>query len=136
MKGEGSILQSVREYVVGTSDNEEFDKELISHINSALGKLNQAGIGKFLVLEDEEQTWDDLIDPEQEEGNKFFKLVPQFINLDTQLLFDPPPPSNVEYHSNSSKELLWRLKIAYETGGEDKDGKEDYYRGHTPTPWG
>lgn len=109
-----SILKGVREFVVGTSDNTEFDKELIPHINSAISKLNQNGVGNFLFVKDDKATWGDLKDETQVGGNKFFQMVPLFITLSTQLLFDPPPPSNVEYHSNNAKELLWRLKVAYE----------------------
>lgn len=109
-----SILKGVREFIVGTPDNTEFDKELIPHINSAISKLNQNGVGKFLFVKDDKETWGDLKDITQVEGNKFFQMVPLFITLSTQLLFDPPPPSNVEYHSNNAKELLWRLKVAYE----------------------
>lgn len=109
-----SILKGVRESVVGTSDNTEFDKELIPHINSAISRLNQNGVGNFIFVKDESQKWGDLKDHSQVEGNNFFQMVPLFVILSTQLLFDPPPPSNVEYHSRNAEEILWRLKIAYE----------------------
>lgn len=114
MSLEGSILKMVREFIVGTEDNKEFDNELIPHINSSLSKLNQNGVGRFIVVSGEDSMWDDFKNPEQVKGNEYFQLVPMYVVLNTQLLFDPPPPSNVEYHSNNSKELLWRLKIAYE----------------------
>lgn len=111
---EGSILEGVRESVVGSSDNTEFDKDLIPHINSAISKLNQNGVGNFVFVNDESKTWGDLRDEKQVKGNDYFQMVPLFIALSTQLLFDPPPPSNVAYHSENARELLWRLKIAYE----------------------
>lgn len=114
MSEKDSILVGVRENIVGTPDNEEFDRELITHINSALTKLNQNGVGKFIFVDGVEQTWTEFKDSEQIEGNKFFQMIPLYVTLSTKLLFDPPPPSNVEYHSNSVTELLWRLKIAYE----------------------
>lgn len=114
MSEDESILKSVRSTVVGTPDNADFDRELLNHINSSIAKLNQNGIGNFIIVKGEDETWGDLKDPLQLEGNKYFKMVPLYISLSTQLLFDPPPPSNVQYHSDSSKELLWRLKIAYE----------------------
>lgn len=113
MSGEDSILKTVRDFVVGEG-NEEFDKELLPHINSALSKLNQNGIGNFVFVKDDKSTWDDFKDETQKEGNKYFQMTYLYVILSTQLLFDPPPPSNVEYHSNSAKEILWRLKIAYE----------------------
>lgn len=114
MSGEESILVGVRTSVVGIEDNKEFDKELIPHINSAISELNQNGVGNFLIVTNETQKWSDLKDESQVEGNNYFQMVPLFITLSTKLLFDPPPPSNVEYHSNSANKLLWRLKIAYE----------------------
>lgn len=115
MNLKNSILKDVREYVGLLNTSIDFDAELIPHINGAIGKLNQNGVGKFLIVEDEVAVWEDLQDPEQTEGNKYFGLVPLFITLSTKLLFDPPPPSNVQYHATNSQELLWRLKIAYET---------------------
>lgn len=112
-----SILKDIRQAVGLTMDNKEFDNDLIPHINSSISELNQNGVGRFLVVNSEDQTWSDLIDPEQTEGNNFFPMVPLYIGLNTKLLFDPPPPSNVEYHSSSANKLLWRLKIAYEQQG-------------------
>lgn len=112
---EESILESVRSQVVGTKDNKEFDDELIPFINSSIGELNQNGIGKLLIVNSSTQTWEDLESSEQK-GNDFFKMVPLFIALNTKILFDPPPPSNVEHYASKVKELLWRLKIAYELG--------------------
>lgn len=109
-----SILEDIREGVGLSFDDTSFDTELTMYINTAIGKLNQNGIGRFLVVQNDEQTWEDLQDPLQTEGNKYFQMVPQFIKLDTKLLFDPPPPSNVQYHSSSIDQLLWRLKFAYE----------------------
>lgn len=109
-----SILKDIRETMGLTSTVTDFDTELLQHINSAVGKLNQNGVGNFLVIEGEETTWGDLKDETQVEGNKYFQLIPLFITLSTKLLFDPPPPSNVQYHESNAKELLWRLKFAYE----------------------
>jgi hypothetical protein len=96
------------------------------HINSAISKLNQNGVGKFLIVEDEMQTWIDLQNPLQTAGNQYFQMIPSFIQLSTKLLFDPPPPSSVQYYASNADQILWRLKIAYEepyvaptnTGGE------------------
>src|SRR5699024_1163327 len=111
---EDSILETVRDFIVGKG-NKEFDNELIPHVNSNIAKLTQAGVGnKNVIVLNEDVKWIDLKDEKQTKGNEYFYMVPLFVILSTQILFDPPPPSNVEYHSNSAKELLWRLKIAYE----------------------
>jgi hypothetical protein len=109
-----SILRDIRQTVGLSSDSIDFDTDLLQHINSSIGKLNQNGIGKLLIVQNDSTTWSELQDPTQTEGNKFFQLVPLFITLSTKILFDPPPPSNVQYHVSNAQELLWRLKIAYE----------------------
>lgn len=114
MSWDDSILVRVRTSVVGVEDNTEFDAELIPHINNAISKLNQNGVGNFLMVENDKQTWGDLKDETQIKGNDYFPMIPMFVILSTKMLFDPPPPSSVEYHSNSINETLWRLKIAYE----------------------
>lgn len=109
-----SILQDIREAVGLESTVTDFDTDLLMHINSSIGKLNQNGIGNFIVVTDDTSTWNDLMDPNQIDGNYYFKMVPLFIMLSTKLLFDPPPPSSVQYHASNAEQLLWRLKIAYE----------------------
>jgi hypothetical protein len=118
-----SILQDIRVAVGLSADTADFDTELLMHINGAIGKLNQNGVGNFLVVQNEEQKWVDLQNPLQVEGNKYFASVPLFVAISTKLLFDPPPPSSVQYHAENAEQILWRLKIAYEepyivTGGE------------------
>lgn len=109
-----SILKDIREAVGLDSSITDFDTDLLMHINSAIGKLNQNGIGTFLIVEDETQIWKDLQDPLQTKGNQYFKMIPLFISLSTKFLFDPPPPSTVEHYSKNIDENLWRLKVAYE----------------------
>jgi hypothetical protein len=101
--------------VVGLdATNSDFDTDLLMHINSAIGKLNQNGVGNFLVVEDGQQKWIDLQNATQVEGNKYFQMIPSFIAISTKLLFDPPPPSSVQYHAQNADQILWRLKVAYE----------------------
>lgn len=109
-----SILQTVRVAVGLSNDTIDFDTELLMHINGAIGKLNQNGVGNFLVVENEDQKWIDLQDATQVEGNKYFQMIPLFITLSTKLLFDPPPPSAVQTYQNNIDQALWRLKVAYE----------------------
>lgn len=110
-----SILQDIRAAVGLDASTGDFDTDLLMYINSALGILSQNGVGNFLVVENEEQTWGNLQDPLQVEGNKSFRLIPLFVTLSTKILFDPPPPSSAQYHAAHIDQLLWRLKFAYET---------------------
>jgi hypothetical protein len=109
-----SILQEIRVSVGLDADTVDFDTELLMHINSAIGKLNQNGIGNFIVVNDEVPTWNDLQNPDQVEGNKYFQMVPLFMAMSTKLVFDPPPPSAVPVYQNNIDQMLWRLKVAYE----------------------
>lgn len=119
MNLENSILKDVREAVGLDKDAKDFDPDLIMYINGFIGELNQNGIGKFIEVKDETQTWEELQDETQVEGNKYFKMVMLFITVSTKILFDPPPPSSVEYHSETARKFLWRLKIAYEVMEDD-----------------
>lgn len=109
-----SILEDIRVAVGLAVDTPDFDTELIMHINAAIGKLHQNDVCAFLVVKDNKQTWKELQDPLKVEGNKYFSMVPLFITLSTKLIFDPPPPSTVEYYSKNIDDLLWRLKVFYE----------------------
>lgn len=77
-------------------------------------KLNQNGVGKNIVVVQDE-TWDDFKDPTQTVGNEAFSMVPSFVMLDVKMLFDPPPPSSLEYQSSCRDEILWRLRNQYES---------------------
>ena len=98
-----------------TSDTTDFDTDLLIYINAAFSKLNQNGVGLNTAVEDDTFKWSDFIDPTQTKGNELFNMVPLFVTLSTKILFDPPPPSSVEYHASHIDQLLWRLKIAYES---------------------
>lgn len=117
------ILGDIREAIGLSPEPSAFDKELLMHINSAVGKLYQNGVGNSIVVNDS-TTWGDFQDPNQTNGNSYFHMVPLYVALSTKILFDPPPPSNVQYHSNNVDEILWRLKIAY----EDTTGDDGYER--------
>lgn len=108
-----SILADIREAIGLSSEPSPFDKDLLMHINASIGKLMQNGIG-LPVIVTETTTWAEFQNPTQTYGNQFFQMVPLFVTLSTKLLFDPPPPSSVEYHKESIEQLLWRLKFAYE----------------------
>lgn len=107
------ILEHIRESVGLTKDNTEFDTELLNHINMSVVKINQNGVKLNKEMVDSETTWGELLDP-LPEGYEYIGVLPTFIALNVKLLFDPPPPSSVDFHVRTMDETLWRLKIAYE----------------------
>ena len=110
-----NIIQSTREMIGLTGNTTDFNAEIIMHINSALGILNQNGIGIKGFVVNDGSTWGDFKDPTQVVGNEMFnQLVPMFVFLKTKILFDPPPPSTVPFYDTEIKESLWRLREKYE----------------------
>lgn len=107
------ILEHIRESVGLTKDNTEFDTELLNYINLSVVKINQNGVKLNIDKIDSDTTWDELLDPSAE-GYESTGALPTFIALNVKLLFDPPPPSSVDFHVRTMDETLWRLKLAYE----------------------
>lgn len=114
MNEASSILKDIRRSVGLAEDSVDFDTDLVMLINASLGILHQNGVGLPLMVVDELDTWGDFKNPNQVEGNVFFQLVPLFVQLNTKILFDPPPPSAVQHFSTTIDQLLYRLKAAYE----------------------
>ena len=110
-----SILKTIRIAVGLNEDTTDFDTDLLIHINGAIGKLNQNGVNSIIYVNDETTTWSELDDPINVEGNKISQMFPIYVTLSTKMLFDPPPPSTIEYYARNIDEILWRIKIAYET---------------------
>ena len=108
-----SILKHIRKSVGLTEDNTEFDTELTNHINMSIVKLNQNGLKNNIIVSDDTTTWGKLIGSDHI-GYEARGLIPTFISLNVKLLFDPPPPSSVDFHTRSLDELLWRLNLEYE----------------------
>lgn len=107
------ILEHIRESVGLTKDNTEFDTELLNYINLSVVKINQNGVKLNIDKIDSKTTWDELLDPSAE-GYESTGALPTFMALNVKLLFDPPPPSSVDFHVRTMDETLWRLKLAYE----------------------
>ncbi|MEG0239499.1 MAG: hypothetical protein RR643_05045 [Anaerorhabdus sp.] len=108
-----SILESIRGACGLDTSDESFDMELIMHINSALATLNQNGVGLSISVSDTTQLWESFKDPTQTNGNELFEMVKHYVFVKTKLLFDPPPPSNVQYISEAANEDLWRLRETF-----------------------
>lgn len=107
------ILGEVKEAIGLSSDPSLFDTDILMHINNATAILNQNGVGNAIVVT-ESTTWSDFQNSNQTAGNLYFHMIPLFITLSVKIIFDPPPPSNVQYHQSSIDQMLWRLKVAYE----------------------
>lgn len=117
-----SILTSIKKMLGITEDCEDFDTDVIMHINSVLTILTQMGVGPTngFSITDKTDRWDEFI------SNKmFFEPVKTYVYLKVRLIFDPPLSSAVmEAMKNMISELEWRLNAAAETKslqGEEVD---------------
>lgn len=105
-----SILISIKKLLGLSEEYAPFDADLIIHINTFLGVLNQLGVGvtNFKITGDSE-TWDDFLagsDPGLLDECK------TYVYIRTRLVFDPPSSSIVtEALKENMRELEWRLTI-------------------------
>lgn len=102
-----SILTSIKKLLGITEDYEEFDQDIIMHINSVLSILKQLGVGSTngFYIEDDSSTWADLLG-----SNTNLELIKSYVYMKVRLMFDPPTSSSVmEAINNNISELEWRI---------------------------
>lgn len=116
-----SILQTMKEMLTGYPEDENFNTELIVHINSMIMTLNRIGVGKngFLIT-GESETWSDFLGENENE----FEGVKTYMYNKIRLIFDPPTNSFiVESLERSINEFEWNLYINAELKrGEANNG--------------
>lgn len=107
-----SILTSIKKLLGITEECEDFDQDLIMHINSVFMILRQLGFHYANTeVEGKETKWSDL-------GltTRNYPAIKSYIYLKVRLLFDPPSSSAViESINRQISEFEWRLNVAYET---------------------
>jgi hypothetical protein len=106
-----SILTSVKKLLGIDESYTAFDPDILMHINTAFGTLNQLGIGPTdgFEIEDDTPTWDDFQTDVRMNG------VKTYVVLRVRLLFDPPTTSYaIEAMKNQVQELEWRLNVVRE----------------------
>lgn len=108
-----SILNSVKKSLGVVPENEDFDTELILHINSVFSTLNQLGIGpdEGFAIEDDSATWGQFLGSTLQLNN-----AKSYMTLNVKLLFDQTQTSYVITSMKElSKELEWRMNVVRET---------------------
>ena len=109
-----SILTSIKKLLGITEECEDFDIDIIMHINTVFSILCQLGVGPSsgFSIEDSSATWDDFIEDETK-----LEMVKTYVFLKTRLMFDPPTIGSVMDSTNRLiSELEWRLNIAVDPG--------------------
>lgn len=104
------ILTTIKQMLGYEESYTPFDTELAVHINGALMRLCQLGVGPsegFTIGIDYKEKWSDLIG-----SSKDLEGVKNYIYLRTKLVFDPPTSSSViEAMKEQLKEYEWCVNV-------------------------
>lgn len=102
-----SILTSIKKLLGLTEDYEAFDTDIIIHINTYLGVLNQLGVGKEgFTIEGYDDTWDDFL----EDHTAVLNEAKTYVYLRVRQVFDPPTSSVLgQAFDKQIDELGWRM---------------------------
>lgn len=108
-----SILTSIKKLLGITEEYEQFDTDIIIHINSVFMTLTQLGVGpsEGFNIKDKTTTWDEFV-----AENQNLESVKSYVYMKVKLLFDPPLSSVVtESYNRLINEFEWRLNVNAET---------------------
>ena len=107
-----SILTSIKKLLGTTEEQTDFDADIIIHINTVFGILNELGVGpeEGFIIEDSSATWDQYITDRRK-----FDKIKTYVYLKVRLYFDPPQNSSLkEAMEKQAAELEWRLNTSAE----------------------
>lgn len=87
---EQSILTSTKKVLHIAPDDDSFDLDVLTQINSAFSTLNDLGVGPDIgfVIDDASATWEDFLPDEENKVQR--NQVKTFVLLTARLGFDPP----------------------------------------------
>ena len=112
-----SILTSIKKMLGITEEYEQFDADIIMHINSVFMILTQLGVGPSdgFSIKDKTNTWDEFIPTDNG-----LEAVKSYVYMKVKLLFDPPLSSTVmESMNRMISEFEWRLNVQSETENQN-----------------
>ena len=115
-----SILDNVKELVGIMPSETGFDEEIISHINTVFGTLQQLGVGPVegFEIEDKSTKWSEYLGT-----TKILSMVKSYMKLRVRLLFDPPSTAAaIASFEHQVREFEGRLNIAVETPPREELG--------------
>lgn len=108
-----SILTSIKQLLGIMPECEDFDPQVVMHINTALSDLRQLGVGpsEGFFIEDESAIWKDFV-PDL----KKFHAVKTLVYKKVKLAFDPPlSAAAIESLKAQIAEDEWRLNVQAES---------------------
>lgn len=121
-----SILNSVKKVLGLPPEVDDFDQDIIMHINSVLSILTQIGIGpeSGFYISDSTASWSDFVSNDAKKN-----MVKSYVPSKVRLLFDPPSNSKVlEALEKVCSEFETRLNYQYEyetDTSQDSEGGDD-----------
>ena len=114
-----SILNSIKKLLNLTEEQNDFDADIIVHINRAFSRLRKLGVGPeegFSIL-DATSVWDDYMDDDPNLPD-----VQTYVYLRTKIVFDPPLSSTVlASYKEEIKELEWTLNVDAENADLEEE---------------
>lgn len=120
-----SILTSIKKLLGIPEAYEQFDVDVIMHINSALFVLTQLGVGPSggFSITDKTSKWTDFVSDLTK-----IESIKTYVYLKVRLVFDPPSSSAViDAINRQISELEWRINVAVDPG--EKSGEEENQNG-------
>lgn len=109
-----SILTSIKKLLLIPEDYDQFDVDIIMHINTVFMTLTQLGVGPStgFYIEDDTATWADFIYDLDK-----VQAVKTYTYLKVRLVFDPSSlgSATLAAYERQIQELEWRLNIAAES---------------------
>lgn len=112
-----SILTTTKRTLGLAEDYTAFDQEIIMHINSVFGTLNQLGLGPTEGYEivDATSEWSEFLPPLASDPTKSdprYNPVKSYMYLRLRLLWDPPQVGYVlTAFERQQEQLEWRLQV-------------------------
>lgn len=119
-----SILNSIKKLLGIDECFEDFDSDVIIHINSVLMVLNQLGVGpeRPYSITGTDDTWQDFLGDDYADYN----LVKTYVYSRVRLVFDPPTNAFlVDSITNLIREYEYRLELQSEA---DKRGSDEFWK--------
>ena len=110
-----SILNTTKKILGLPAEDESFDLDVITAINSAFSTITDLGVGpeEGFVIEDDEAVWGDL-DPDLSQVQ--LSQIKTYVYLSVRLIFDPPQTSfAITALEKQLVEHQWRLNVRRET---------------------
>lgn len=112
-----SIFTTIKTLLDVPADDDSFDADILTYINSAFYSLRQLGVGpkEGFVITGADQTWNDF-----DANASLIGEVKTYIQQKVRLLFDPPNNSFlVSAIQENLKELEFRLNMDGEGALDD-----------------